>query len=73
VTWFATFVLAVLAQPPAVPPVTLTLRLGTDHQQFRPGEIIPIELEFNGAIPKRFSVDGVTYEPWRDGRCVSSS
>jgi len=66
VTWFATFLLAVLAQPPAAPPVTLTLRLGTDRQQFRPGEIIPIELEFNSAVPKRFSVDGGTYD--RSGR-----
>jgi len=49
---------ATLAQPGAAPPVTLAVRLGTDHQQFRPGEIIPIELEFNSASPNRFSVDG---------------
>lgn len=58
--WFAAFLLAALGQPAATPLVTLTVRLGTDHQQFRPGEIIPIELEFNSAIPKRFRVDGAT-------------
>jgi hypothetical protein len=43
-------------------PVTLTLRLGGEQQQFRPGEVIPIELEFDSAIPKRFVVDGATYD-----------
>ena len=65
-TWFAAFLFAVFAQPPAALGVTLTVRLGADHQQFRPGEIIPIELEFNSDIPKRFSVDGGTYD--RSGR-----
>jgi hypothetical protein len=66
VTWFATFLLAALAQPGAAPPVALSVRLGTDHQQFRPGEIIPIELEFDSGVLKRFSVDGATYD--RSGR-----
>ncbi|HEX4566138.1 MAG TPA: hypothetical protein VH138_05875 [Vicinamibacterales bacterium] len=65
-SWFAALLVAVFAQPPAAPQVTLAVRLGTDHQQFRPGEIIPIELEFNSDIPKRFSVDGGTYD--RSGR-----
>jgi hypothetical protein len=46
--------------------VTLTLRLADGRRQFRPGETIPIELEFSSAIPKRFSVDGATYD--RSGR-----
>ena len=46
--------------------VTLTLPLADGRQQFRPGEIIPIELEFNSATPKRFTVDGATYD--RSGR-----
>ena len=66
-SWFAAFLVAFLAQPAAAP-VALTVRLATDHQQFRPGEIIPIELEFNSAIPKRFSVDGATYD--RSGRLM---
>jgi hypothetical protein len=65
-SWFAALLVAVFAQPPATPQITLTVRLGTDDQQFRPGEIIPIELEFNSAIRKRFSVDGGTYD--RSGR-----
>jgi len=47
-------------------PVTLTLRIPGDRRQFRPGEIIPIELEFDSAVPKRFVVDGATYD--RSGR-----
>jgi len=63
--------LAVLAQVTAAPPppsasITLTLRLGDGRRQFRPGEIIPIELEFTSATPRRFSVDGATYD--RSGR-----
>lgn len=53
-------------QPQSDSPIKLTLRL-TDHRlQFRPGEIIPIELEFSSATPKRFTVDGATYD--RSGR-----
>jgi hypothetical protein len=51
---------------PSDAPVTLSLRLSDDQHQFRPGEIIPIELEFNSAIPRRFTVDGATYD--RGGR-----
>ena len=69
---------AVLAQsataplPSAVPQprpdslIRLTLRLSDGRRQFRPGEIIPIELEFSSAAPKRFTVDGATYD--RSGR-----
>lgn len=46
--------------------VTLTLRIADGRRTFRPGEIIPIALEFNSAIPKRFAVDGATYD--RSGR-----
>jgi hypothetical protein len=46
--------------------VTLTVRIADGRTQFRPGEIIPIELEFNSATPKRFAVDGATYD--RSGR-----
>jgi hypothetical protein len=42
-------------------PVTFTLRLAGSRHQFRPGEIIPIELTFDSAVPKRFVVDGATY------------
>jgi hypothetical protein len=55
---------SVTAQPRT--PVTLTLRLADGRRQFRPGEIISIQLEFNSATPKRFSVDGATYD--RSGR-----
>ena len=47
-------------------PVTLTLRLPDGRRRFRPGEIIPIELEFNSSVSKRFVVDGATYD--RSGR-----
>jgi hypothetical protein len=57
--------LAVLAQSAAAP-VGLTLRLPDGRRQFRPGEIIPVELEFSSATPKRFTVDGATYD--RSGR-----
>lgn len=41
---------------PAQPsiPVTLTLRIAEGRRAFRPGEIIPIELEFTSPVPKRF-------------------
>lgn len=55
-----------VSQPPADAPVTLTLRLADGRRQFRPGEIIPIELEFSSATPKRYTVDGATYD--RSGR-----
>ena len=57
---------SVAPQPVTTAPVTLTLRLTNPRRQFRPGEIIPIELEFNSATPKRFTVDGATYD--RSGR-----
>ena len=56
----------VVAQAAATAPVTLTLRLPDARHQFRPGQIIPIELEFDSATPKRFTVDGATYD--RSGR-----
>jgi hypothetical protein len=52
------------AQTPG--PVTLALRIAADRRQFRPGEVIPIELTFNSSVPKRFVVDGATYD--RSGR-----
>ena len=55
---------SVVLQP--TPPVTLTLRLADGRSEFRPGEIITLELEFASAIPKRFAVDGATYD--RSGR-----
>ncbi len=51
-------------QPDA--PVTLTVRVAGGRHQFRPGEIIPIELEFSSAIAERFVVDGATGD--RSGR-----
>lgn len=51
-------------QPPA--PVALALRLTDGRRHFRPGEIIAIELAFSSATPKRFTVDGATYD--RSGR-----
>src|SRR5258706_3647526 len=47
-------------------PVTLMLRIAGDRNQFRPGEIIPIELEFRSSIPGRFVLDNATYD--RSGR-----
>jgi hypothetical protein len=47
-------------------PVTLTLRIADGRRQFRPGEDLPIELEFESRVPKRFVVDGATYD--RSGR-----
>jgi hypothetical protein len=52
--------------PQSDAPLMLTLRVSEGRRQFRPGEIIPIELEFNSPIPKRFAVDGATYD--RGGR-----
>ena len=62
----------VLASPTVAPgaqtpdPVTLTLRLAGERRQFRPGETIPIELVFDSRVPKRYVVDGATYD--RSGR-----
>jgi hypothetical protein len=53
-------------QPVTAAPVTLTLRLTDQRRQFRPGEVIPLELEFNSATTGRYSVDGATYD--RSGR-----
>jgi hypothetical protein len=53
-------------RPQSDVPVTLTVRIAEGRRQFRPGEVIPIELEFSSAIPKRFVVDGATYD--RSGR-----
>jgi hypothetical protein len=57
--------LGAVLQPPETP-VRLTLRLTDGRRQFRAGEIIPIELEFTSAVPRRFTVDGATYD--RSGR-----
>jgi hypothetical protein len=62
---FAQFPSAV-PQPQPDSPIRLTLRLTDGRLQFRPGEIIPIELEFSSATGKRFTVDGATYD--RSGR-----
>jgi hypothetical protein len=56
----------VVPQPRTDGPIRLTLRLTDGRHQFRPGEIIPIELEFSSAMAKRFSVDGAMYD--RSGR-----
>ena len=55
-----------VAHPQPDAPIRLTLRLPDGRLQFRPGEIIPVELEFSSATPKRFTVDGATYD--RSGR-----
>jgi hypothetical protein len=55
-----------LAAATADVPVSLTLRLADGRRQFRPGEVVPIELEFSSAIPTRFVVDDATYD--RSGR-----
>ena len=57
---------SVVPRPQPDSPIRLTLRLTDGRFQFRPGEIIPIELEFSSATPKRFTVDGATYD--RSGR-----
>ena len=46
--------------------VNLTVRFADGRSRFRPGEIISVELEFNSVVPKRFAVDGATYD--RSGR-----
>jgi hypothetical protein len=51
---------------PSSGPVTLRLRVAGGRRQFRPGELLPIELEFDSRIPHRFVVDGATYD--RGGR-----
>jgi hypothetical protein len=48
------------------PPVSLTLEIEGQRQQFHPGEIIPITLTFRSARPHQFVVDGATYD--RSGR-----
>ena len=60
----ATYEAALPAQAPG--PVTLTLRIVDGRRQFRPGEVIPIELTFNSSVPNRFVVDSATYD--RSGR-----
>jgi hypothetical protein len=47
-------------------PITLTVRFADGRSRFRPGETLPIELEFESRVPKRFVVDGATYD--RSGR-----
>lgn len=59
-------ILLLVAQLAASAPVTLTVRVVEGRLQFRPGEIIPIELEFSSPIPEHFAVDGATYD--RSGR-----
>lgn len=61
-------VLLLIAQlvPVGSSAVNLTVRLADGRSQFRPGEIISVELEFSSAMPKRFAVDGGTYD--RSGR-----
>jgi hypothetical protein len=54
------------AQDGAAAPVSLTLRTAGGRHQFRPGEIIPIELEFSSHVAGRYVVDGATYD--RSGR-----
>jgi hypothetical protein len=58
--------LAATPQPVVAAAVTLTLRLTDQRRQFRPGEVIPIELEFSSVATRRFTVDGATYD--RSGR-----
>jgi hypothetical protein len=55
---------ALPAQAPG--PVTLTLRIADGRRQFRPGEVIPIELTFNSSVRNRFVVDSANYD--RSGR-----
>ena len=54
------------ADPNALGPVTLTLRIADGRRQFRPGEVIPIELTFNSSVRNRFVVDSANYD--RSGR-----
>jgi hypothetical protein len=64
----ATLLAATRVSPAAQTPeaVTLTLRLADGQRQFRPGEIIPIELTFTSGVWERFFVDGAIYD--RSGR-----
>jgi hypothetical protein len=62
----ATSAPSIAPQPVTAAPVTLTFRLADQRRQFRPGEVIPIELEFSSTTAKRFTVDGATYD--RSGR-----
>jgi hypothetical protein len=57
---------AAAAQAAADAPFTLTLSIAGEQRQFRPGEIIPLELTFRSDLPGRFAVDGRTYD--RSGR-----
>jgi len=59
-------VTAVPPQPQSPLPVTLAVRFADGRSRFHPGELIPIELEFNSTIQKRFVADGATYD--RSGR-----
>jgi hypothetical protein len=61
-------VLMLIAQlaPVGSSAVNLTVRFADGRRQFRPGEIIPVERAFSSAVPKRFAVDGATYD--RSGR-----
>jgi hypothetical protein len=43
-------------------PVRFAVRVADGRRRFRPGEIIPIELEFDSDISNRFVVDGATYD-----------
>ena len=56
---------SVAAQSVTAPPVTLTIRLTDGRRQFRPGEVIPVELEFNSATAKRSVSDAVCRAPCR--------
>ncbi|HEV3216373.1 MAG TPA: hypothetical protein VGZ27_11660 [Vicinamibacterales bacterium] len=66
----ATAVLAMLSLPSAgiaqgpqtANALSLTLRTAGDRREFRPGETIPIELEFNSPVPGRFFVRSSTYD-----------
>jgi len=55
-----------VAQPQRDAPIKLTLRLTDGRLQFRAGAVIGIGLEFSRATPRRFAVDGTTYD--RSGR-----
>jgi hypothetical protein len=65
---FAVLLLFTVVAQATVAPVTLTLRIADQRRQFRPGEVIPFELEFNSATARRYSVDGATYD--RSGRLL---
>lgn len=49
-------------EPPAQDvPVTLMLSVAGERRQFRPGEIIPLELTFRTRVPDRFVLDSSSY------------